>query len=139
MPRRRENLKVLLATANLYLKWTLNRSEQVKNTSELLNMADIKSPEIFIKKNSQIFFGLISSLRRANYVAKIEEMEGVIPYLFSRYKDVLTNCKGYPLTAVTPGPGHGPYICHSICSCVYIYKRERIAPNDVSISNSINL
>ena len=29
---------------NFVLKWTLNRSEEAKNTSELLKMADIDPP-----------------------------------------------------------------------------------------------
>ena len=57
IPRRQENLKVFLATANLYLKWTLNRSEQAKNTSELLNMADIKSPGDIYKEEYTNLFG----------------------------------------------------------------------------------
>ncbi|XP_065066523.1 uncharacterized protein LOC135692359 [Rhopilema esculentum] len=44
----------------------------------------------------------IEVLSGCNQWATMEEMERVIPYHLPRYKDVLTNCKGYPLTAVTP-------------------------------------
>eukprot|EP00795_Rhopilema_esculentum_P009819 gene9819-18392_t len=44
----------------------------------------------------------IEVLSGCNQWATMEEMERVIPYHLPRYKDVLTNCKGYPLTAITP-------------------------------------
>ena len=42
-------IKSFASDSKSILKWTLNRSEQAKNTSELLNMADIKSPEDIYK------------------------------------------------------------------------------------------
>ena len=43
----------------------------------------------------------IEVLQATNQWATMEEMEKVIPFHLSRYKDVLTRCKDYPLTSVT--------------------------------------